>query len=152
VILKINDMKLIAAMVFVLVSLQGKSQIADTAAIRQLLEKESATWRSGDIKAHADCWHVQPYSKIFVSTPEGKSYDIPVKNIVSPSPDMVGKGGYAVNSNYNFVIHGKNAWVSHDERSYSKDGNVSYSHEIRILEKIKGKWKLVAQSVHVYNP
>jgi len=53
-------------------------------------------------------------------------------------------------SNYLFNIHGNNAWVSHDDRSFAKDGAITYSHEIRILEKVKGEWKLVAQSIHLY--
>ncbi|MGZ3846811.1 MAG: hypothetical protein ACXVBH_12185 [Flavisolibacter sp.] len=125
--------------------------IPDTIAIRQLLEKESATWRSGDAKAHASCWQIRPYSKILVSTPEGKCYDVPPKTMLGSSEGM-GKGGHAESSNYLFSIHGNNAWVSHDEQSFAKDGAITYSHEIRILEKIKGEWKLVAQSIHLYRP
>lgn len=40
----------------------------ESAAIQALLEKESTTWRAGDFKAHADCWHIRDYSKILVST------------------------------------------------------------------------------------
>ena len=124
----------------------------DTTSIRQLLEKESATWRSGEIEAHASCWQIQPYSKILVSTAEGKYYDVPPKSMITPSRAMVGKGGSSTNSNYIFCVHGNDAWVSHDEKSVTKDGIVTYSHEIRILEKINGQWKLVAQSIHLYNP
>lgn len=124
----------------------------DTTAIKQLLERESATWRSGDIQAHAACWQIQPYSKVLVSTSDGKCYDVPPEAIVHPSAAQVGKGGSAVNSNYTFSIHGNDAWVSHDEASTAKDGTVTYSHEIRILEKINNEWKLVAQSIHLYKP
>ncbi len=65
---------------------------------------------------------------------------------------MMGKGGSAKNSNYKFSIHGNDAWVSHDEVSTAADGTQSYSHEMRILEKINGEWKLVAQSIHMYKP
>src|SRR5690242_8176702 len=40
----------------------------DAAAIIKVLEKESATWRSGDSIAHAACWQIRPYSTILVST------------------------------------------------------------------------------------
>ncbi len=126
--------------------------VNDTSAIKQLLEKESATWRSGDIKAHADCWQVQLYSKILVSTPEGKSFVVPPDLMLHPPAGMAGKGGTSVNTNYTFSIHSNDAWVSHDEQSITKEGVKSYSHEIRILEKINNEWKLVAQSIHVYNP
>ena len=67
--------------------------------IKRLLEKESATWRSGDSRAHASCWYIQPYS---------------------------------------------------NEESTAKDGTKSYSYEIRLLEKINTEWKLVGQSIHMY--
>ncbi len=124
--------------------------VNDTSAIKQLLEKESATWRSGDVQAHADCWQVQPYSKILVSTLDGKSFVVPPELMLHPPSGMASKGGSAVNSNYTFSIHGDDAWVSHDETSTAKDGSKSHSHEIRILEKINGQWKLVAQSIHMY--
>jgi hypothetical protein len=124
----------------------------DTTAIKQLLEKESATWRSGDIQAHADCWHIQPYSKILVSTPDGKSFVVPPDMMIHPPTDIFGKGGSAANTNYTFSIHGDDAWVSHDEASTAANGSVSYSHEMKILERINNEWKLVAESIHVYKP
>ena len=124
----------------------------DTTAIKQLLVKESATWRSGDTAAHAACWHIQPYSKILVSTVDGKCYDIPPEAMVHPSAAQVAPGGSATNSNYNFSIHGNDAWVSHDEASTAKDGTVTYSRELKILEKIDNEWKLVAASIHLYKP
>ena len=124
----------------------------DTTAIKQLLEKESATWRSGDVQAHADCWHIQPYSKILVSTTDGKCYDVPAETMIHPPQGMFGNGGSAANSNYTFSVHGNDAWVCYDEASTAKDGTVSYSHELKILEKINDEWKLVAQSIHLYKP
>ncbi len=41
----------------------------ETAAIKTLLEKESVTWQSGDIKAHADCWHIQQNFRIYKRPP-----------------------------------------------------------------------------------
>ena len=137
---------------FSIATVMKAQSVNDTSAIKQLLEKESATWRSGDIQAHADCWQIQPYSKILVSTPEGKSFVVPPQLMIHPPTGMAGKGGSSMNSNYTFSIHGNDAWVSHDEESTTKDGVKNYTHEIRILEKINGQWKLVAQSIHVYKP
>lgn len=125
---------------------------SDSTAIKLLLEKEAATWRSGDVKAHADCWYIQPYSRILVSTTDGKCFDVPPANVINPAAGNMGKGGFAVISNYLFSIHNDNAWVSHDEVSTATDGTKTWSHEIRLLEKIKGQWKLVGQSIHLYNP
>ncbi|MBS1513220.1 MAG: endo-arabinase [Bacteroidetes bacterium] len=121
-------------------------QVPDSVAIRLVLEKESATWRSGDVKAHASCWEARPYSKIIVSLPD-TVLDIPVAAVINPKPGSMGKGGYAVNSNYNMSIHGDYAWVSHNEESVAADGKHTHSYEIRMLEKINGQWKLVAQTI-----
>ncbi len=123
----------------------------DAIAIQQLLEKESATWRAGDFQGHSDCWHIQPYSRILVSTTGGETFDVSPALMKDPHAKM-GDGGSSVNSNYKMSIHGDYAWVSHDEVSTAQDGQKTYSHEIRILEKVGGQWKLVGQSVHAYIP
>lgn len=122
----------------------------DSLAIIKVLEKEAATWRSGDLKAHADCWQLRPYTKILVSTPEAKVLDIDPKIIISPPPNMAGNGGKAIFSNIKIAIKGNSAWVSHNEESISSDGGSTFSYELRLLEKVKGDWKLVGQSVHQY--
>jgi hypothetical protein len=116
--------------------------------IVKLLEKESATWQAGDIKAHADCWHIQPYSRILVSTADGAIIDVPPEKMINPT--KMGNGGVSVQTNYIMNISGNNAWVSHDEESTSKNGEKSFTSEFRILEKINNEWKLVGQSIHVY--
>jgi hypothetical protein len=132
--------------------LGGCSQpMDDTAAIKQVLEKESATWRAGDVAGHAACWHIQPYSRILVSTGDGKALDIPPAQMVVSSPAM-GHGGAAVNTNYKMHVAGNTAWVSHDEESTAKDGQKTYSYELRLLEKIDNQWKLVGQSIHLRKP
>jgi hypothetical protein len=130
--------------------LSCKPSLDETANIKHLLEKESATWRSGENKAHASCWHIQPYSKILSSTPDGQTYDVPPNKMVDISENNIAPGGSSVNSNYKMSINKKSAWVSHDEVSISKDGKKTYSHEIRLLEKIDHEWKLVGQSIHAY--
>ena len=60
----------------------------DSVMIKKLLEKESATYRSGDVKAHADCWKIQPYSVILISTADGKALSIPAEAMVQPSSYM----------------------------------------------------------------
>ena len=129
-----------------------KPRTDDSDAIKKLLEKESATWRSGDVKAHADCWKIEPYSRILVSTADGHTNDIPPDNMIHPAPNNMGKGGTSINTNYKMSIRNDNAWVSHNEESTAADGKKSYSYEIRLLEKIDGEWKLVGQSIHLYEP
>jgi hypothetical protein len=118
-------------------------------AIRRLLEKEAATWRSGDVAAHAACWHVQPYSRILVSLPDGQVIDVPPQAVVNPKPEDMGLGGKAELYDMRMDIHGDRAWVNHRERSTGPDGTVTESYEFRLLEKIRGEWKLVGQSIMI---
>lgn len=125
-------------------------KIDESAIIKKLLEKESATWRAADSKGHTECWHIQPYSRILVSTADGVTLDIPPTAMINTNPNAMGNGGSSVNTNYKMSINGNSAWVSHDEISTAKDGKKSYSYEIRMLEKFEGQWKLVGQSIHIY--
>ena len=135
----------------IVISLTGYSQNKEESElIKKLLEKESATWRAQDSKGHSDCWYIQPYSRILVSTPKGETFDVPPAAMMNTKPEAMGNGGFAINNNYKININGKTAWVSHDEESTAKDGKKTFSYEIRLLEKIKNKWKLVGQSIHIY--
>lgn len=121
-------------------------------AIKKLLIKEGATWRTGDIKGHASCWEARPYNSIVISQSNGKLLELDLKTMVQPSPAIVGNGGFSIHSNHKLSLQGNSAWVNHDEVSISKEGVRNYSKEFRFLEKVKGNWKLVAQSVHSYVP
>ena len=127
-------------------------QSTEEKAIIKLLETEAATWRAADAKAHAACWLVQPYSRILVSLADGKMIDVPPVAMTDTSVHKMGNGGSAAMSNIKMKISGNSAWVNHDEISTDKDGNQSFSYEIRLLEKINGAWKLTGQSIHLYHP
>lgn len=145
------NFKLLLSLLLSLTIINCCAQTADSLAIKTVLEKESSTWRSGDAVAHASCWHIQPYSRILISTPQGATYDVPPQNMVNIALPM-GHGGSSKNSNYKMSINSKTAWVSHNEVSLSTTGEKTYTYEIRMLEKIKNEWKIVGQSIHVYEP
>ena len=123
---------------------------SDSIAVTKLIERAAITFRSGDAKTYADCWKIQPYSVIAISTADGKVVTIPADSLVKPSASM-GKGGFAVNTNYIMSLHTDNGWVGFNEVSTAKDGTKTYSFEIWMVEKIKGDWKLVAASLHFYH-
>lgn len=145
-------MKWKAALIFMIsiTSFAYCQQNDEETAIKQLLEKESATWRAKDVQGHANCWYIQPYSRILVSLPNGETIDVPPTAMQNQTPATMGNGGFAVNTNYKMNITKNNAWVSHDELSTDAEGKRTWSYEIRLLEKIKNQWKLVGQSLHIY--
>jgi hypothetical protein len=138
------------SLIISITSFAYSQKIDEEAAIKKLLEKESSTWRAKDVKGHTDCWHIQPYSRILVSLPNGQTIDVSPTAMQNEKPESMGNGGFAVNSNYKMNINKNNAWVSHDELSTDAEGKRTWSYEIRLLEKIKGQWKLVGQSLHIY--
>ena len=145
-----RNMKLTLTACLLLISAFSYSQTNnDSVAIVKLLEKAAVTFRSGDAKAYADCWHVQPYSVMLISTADGKALSIPAKALAQPSSAM-GHGGFATATNYRMGIYGDNAWTSFDEISTAKDGTKSYSYEMWMVEKIDGEWKFAAASLHFY--
>jgi hypothetical protein len=150
---KTNHMKpILFAIIALFIAFQGHSQsVPDTVAIKQLLAKESTTFRSGDAKGHADCWKIQPYSRIVISTADGKMIEVPPAIMANPPASMMGKGGTFSVSNVKISVIGNSAWVSHDEESVSKDGKKSCTVEFKMLEKINGDWKIVGMSLHAYN-
>jgi ketosteroid isomerase-like protein len=120
----------------------------EEAAIKAVIEKETATWRAGDIKDHADCWQPQPYSRILIAMTDGSTLDVAAAFMLNPTPGIMGNGGVSVNTNYRISINGNTAWSSHDQETTEKDGTKSNTLEIRMLEKINGAWKIVGESVH----
>ncbi len=145
-------MKKIFFILICMLTLSCSSYKTESLAITKLLEKESATWRSGDVIEHANCWSIKPYSRILVSTVDGKTFDVPPQAMVQTTASSMGNGGTSVNTNYKIKISGKTAWVSHDEESTDKNGKKTFSYEIRILEKENKQWKIVSQSIHAYIP
>ncbi len=124
----------------------------DSLAIVQLLDKESKTWRMGDIKGHAECWQERPYNRIWVTTIDGNTIDVPPSMIINPSTSSTNTGGIAVLTNHKMNIYDGKAWVNHEEVSINTEGKESHSHEIRFLEKVGTQWKFIGQSMYIYNP
>jgi hypothetical protein len=143
-------MKNIFTLLFLIVFAEhGFSQRDDSASIVQVLEKESATWRSGDSTAHAACWQIEPYSTVIIMTADGKTFSLPAAKILHPAPGTMGKGGTSKNTNYTMSIHGNTALVTHNETSFDVSGRVSHTYEVRMLEKLNGNWKITGQIIQV---
>ncbi len=75
---------------FALSSAWGQPTQCSVAIVR-LLEKKAATWRSDDINTHADCWQIRPYSRILVSTADGRSLNLAPSIIINPPANFVWK-------------------------------------------------------------
>jgi hypothetical protein len=127
------------------------AQTADETAIKQVIEAETRAWQARDVAAFKSCWHIQPYFAVFTSGPDYHASITP-EMFNSLTSEGMGNGSVCTNSNYRISVKGNAAWSAHDQVDTSPQGEKRYSHEIRILEKINGAWKIVGSSVHAYKP
>lgn len=135
-----------------LVTAQGQ-KTSDEAAIKAVVEAETAAFLKGDGKALAECWHPMPYSRSLVSLQNGICMDISPEQLKqTDSPNQGDPGATFQNSNYRSRIVDGMAWLTYDEVVTTGKGEKSYTHETRVLEKFDGKWKIVAVTVHQYKP
>lgn len=137
---------------FVLLSISAASaQSADEAAIKKVIEAETAAWNAGNLQAQMACWQIQPNSRALITLADGAHWDFSAEMMKKPEP-ITATGATTMNTNYLISMKGDMAWSSHNQVSTAKDGSKTYSHEMRILEKIAGAWKIVGMSVHMYKP
>lgn len=127
----------------------GFAQTPDEMAIQQVCEAETRSWLAADAATFNNCWQVRPYTRIFVTTEDGQTIAINGDQMKPAMKDAMGGGGSFKNSNYLFHIEGNSAWVTYDEVK-TDDKGTHPSHEVRLLEKVNGAWKLVGMSVHHY--
>lgn len=127
------------------------AQTADETAIKQLIEAETRAWHARDVAAFKSCWYIQPYFAVFSSGPDFHVSVTP-EMFNSLTPEGMGNGSVCTNSNYRISVKENVAWSAHDQVNTSPQGEKRYSHEIRILEKINGTWKIVGSSIHTYKP
>lgn len=130
------------------------AQSAEEAAIKKVVEAETAAFQTGDLALWKSFWQIQPYTRALSTGADGAHIDIPQEVLRNPPPGVLGRGSSCANTNYLIHISTNNdmAWSSFDQLEIRKDGTKGYSHQMRILEKIDGVWKLVGSSVHWYKP
>ena len=127
------------------------AQKTDETAIKAVIEKETVSWMAADAEGWANCWKISPYTRVFVSETNGKTHVV-TPDMMTNNKQYMGGGGKSDNSNYNIVITNTTAWATYDQVKTGDKGDKSYSHEVRMLEKIAGSWKIVAECVFHYDP
>lgn len=142
-------MRKILVGLLLLCSLLVHAQSADEMAIQKVCETETRAWLAADATTFNNCWQVRPYTRILVTTEEGQTMAISADQMKAVTASAMGGSGTFVNSNYLFHIEGNSAWVTYDEVKTDAKG-AHPSHEMRLLEKANGQWKIVGMSVHHY--
>lgn len=142
--------KMILTTLLALCGLFVYAQSADEADIKKVCEAETRTWIDGDESGHAACWHVQPYSSLCVSLADGTLINMSGADLMKNEKKTMGGGGTFTNSNYIIKVSGDMAWATFDQVGANPKGQQKTSKELRILEKVKGTWKIVVVNAHLY--
>jgi hypothetical protein len=156
--IKFRFMKIQSFFLFLSIALLSATavfaQSADEAAIKKVIEAETAAFQVGELELWKSFWQIQPYTRALSTRADGVHFDITQEMLKNPPQGVLGRGSSCVNTNY--LIHistnGDMAWSSFDQVETRKDSTKAYAHQMRILEKINGAWKLVGSSVHWYKP
>ena len=144
---------ILTALIFWAMSITAMhAQTTDETAIKKVCEAETRTWLDADKKGHDACWHLQPYSMVMVSLPDGTFISVSGTDINATEEKAMGGGGTFANTNYVVKINGNNAWTTFDQAGADDKGNKKTSKELRILEKVDGTWKIVVMNAHLYTP
>jgi DNA-binding CsgD family transcriptional regulator len=125
----------------------------DKSAVLAVLEAETAAWMRRDMDALAEYWLHSPQSRFMISRPslgiqvlEGwdainASYRISVEHNPETHAETCIR-----RERMNIVVSGDMAWATFDQvgdNTGDNFGMAGTSHELKIFQRIKGKWKIV---------
>jgi hypothetical protein len=128
-----------------------KAQSKDEIAIKEVIMKETKSWIAGDAEAHASCWLIKSYSRIWASLPNGNHLVVDPE-IYRNAKKYMGGGGKFETFDYKIVINKKSAWVTFSQIKTNENGEKNYSHDMRMMEKVGKNWKIVGECVFHYDP
>ncbi|MBK5278001.1 MAG: hypothetical protein JJE09_03955 [Bacteroidia bacterium] len=127
----------------------------DVAAVKAVIEKETFSFQNVDRKNWADSWLQAPYAYWSYSDSTGtsfvqswnaidKSFDTYFKTQVSSRQIDVARKGLSIERKWGEIrIYKNGAFVQYIQKV--KDGMIDRDEtsQIRFLEKVNGKWKIV---------
>lgn len=126
---------------------------AEEAAIRALLEAETKTFCNASLsevgKQH---WILDDKTILNVSMPDGTHLQMTKDDILDATETPPPNHATFANKDFRFSIQGDIAFVTYTQTATLADGSRISSHEMRILEKVNGTWKIHISSVHQFVP
>lgn len=139
------------------ISILGFAQTKDEAAVEQVVKGELKDFHTNANRkmVYSNWWQLLPETRWVSTNLEGNvlfltSDDIKkaIANNFMPPADS------ATFTFSNFVVKasGKVGWVTYDDKSITPDGNISYWHQFRLLEKVGSTWKIISGGLHQYKP
>ncbi|MEO6038127.1 MAG: hypothetical protein ABIQ93_06910 [Saprospiraceae bacterium] len=124
----------------------------EEAAIKAVIEKETASFFSGDLAAWASCYKQDAHTLVISASLDGptvtQGWEAVRKDAEEMHKGSPGPWKYQIErSNWRIQQSGNTAFALYDETlTFTDWPGTHYNKEIRCLEKVGGAWKIVALS------
>jgi ketosteroid isomerase-like protein len=145
--------KRVASLITILflgITMSSFAQSKEEEAIKAVCEKETQSFNNRDADAMISCHANKPYSLMLVAESGNVHYttaksaadsEKSIKDLMAmmgpPNGDLFSNSGYVIH------INGTSAFTYYDQMVTAKDGTKTNFHEVRNLEKMDGKWKII---------
>ena len=155
----INFTAFCISILFFGIALSGFAQSKEEAAIRAVCEKETQSFNNRDADGMLSSHANKPYSLMLVAESGNVHYstaksELENEKSIKELVKMMGPPNGETFQNTGYVIHinGTSAFVYYDQEVTTKDGVKTNFHEVRNLEKMDGKWKIIYVGAVKFNP
>ena len=128
-------------------------QSAEEAAIKNLCVAETTAFCKMSISDVVKTyWIVDDKTIMNVSMPDGTHIQLSGADALNDTNVPPENHATFKNSEYKFSIYGDIAVVTYTQEVTLAEGGRVNSHEMRVVEKVNGEWKLHISSVHQFVP
>ena len=123
----------------------------EEAAVKNALDDQARLLYSGDTEVFSKLWKDDPKNFVIMSGTAGEFLEIDNEQV---------KKNYALNKprnatpkcyNYKIKIVGNVALAHYDQDNMYNNGVKKTEHNLQILEKVNGEWKIIGKSIHPNN-
>ena len=132
------------------IAMSGFAQSKEKGAIKAVCEKETQSFNNRDAEGMLSCHANKPYSLMLVAESGNVHYttaksELENEKSIKELVKMMGSpnGETFLNTGYVIHVNGASAFTYYDQVVTTKDGIKTNFHEVRNLEKMDGKWKII---------
>lgn len=135
-------------------NLEAQAQKPEETQIKNVLEDAAHAFLKESLTAVAQkYWIIDSSTVRSISFLDGSTYQLRGSDL--EYADEIPPEGHAELRRYNYKIYinGDFAFVTNDQEvTLASNANKQFTHELWVLEKVSGNWKIHVQTVHHFNP
>lgn len=129
------------------------SQTDDEKAIIKLVEDETKAFCKLSLAdVVKEFWILDSQTIKFVSLPDGLHKESNAEDMLTETSVPPENHATFANSAYNIRVSGEMAFLTYTQVATLENGARVHSHEMRVMEKVEGRWKIHIASMHLFNP